>query len=38
MAGSPQGAGGRKIRIGLMILIPGDVEIEPSTKKVVDAT
>lgn len=32
MAGSPQGAGVRKIRIGLMVVIPGDVETEPSLK------
>lgn len=38
MAGSPQGAGVRKIGIGLMVLIPGDVEIEPSPKRMVVAT
>lgn len=38
MAGSPQGVGDRMIRIGLMVLIPGGVEIEQSPRRVVDLT
>lgn len=38
MAGSPQDAGDRIIRIGLMVLISGNVEIAPTPRCGVDAT